>query len=151
MTEISRAGVSVTVPSGWEAELSDYSNRVVLHMSNAPLPAGRSDFGGRAIDRLRGGSIFVAVLEYNSSDSNRGLFQRTGRPVFVPTDFAPNRLHHSVRGKTGAQKFFTLEGRAFCCYAVVGRETPAVNDVAEINRLLRGLSLIITRRPDGIQ
>lgn len=151
MTELSRAGVTVTIPPGWEAELSDYDNRIVLHMSNVPLPPGRSDFGGPAIDRLANGSIFVAVLEYEPSDANRGLFHRTRRPAFVPSNFAPNRLHHSVPGKTGAQKFFTLEGRTFCCYAVIAKATPSVNQVAKVNQLLRGLSMTATRQPHGIQ
>lgn len=145
MTRISRAGVSVDVPPGWEAEISDYSNRVVLHMSSSPLPGGRSDFGGPAVDRLKASSIFVAVLEYDPAESHRGLYRRTGRPAFVPSDFAPNRVHPYVPGKTAAQKFFTLGGRTFCCYAVIAREVATPDLVAKVNQLLHRFSLSFTR------
>lgn len=123
----------------------DYSDRIVLHLSDGPLSPGRADFGGQALRRLSSNAIFVAILEYDSDDSNRGLFARVGRPAFVPSDFAPNRLHHQVSGQSAAQKFFTLGGRTFCCYAVIARERPSVQDVAKINQSLRGLSVNVTR------
>lgn len=145
MSVISRSGISVLVPPGWEAEMFDYSDRIVLHLSDAPLFPGRSDFGGRALRRLRSNAIFIAVLEYDSSDSKRGLFGRVGRPAFVPSDFAPNRLHHQVSGQSAAQKFFTVGGRTFCCYAVIARETPSIDEVARVNQAVRGLSVNVTR------
>lgn len=123
----------------------DYSDRIVLHLSDTPLIPGRADFGGRALRRLRSNAIFIAILEYDSDESNRGLFGRVGRPAFVPSDFAPNRLHHQVSGQSAAQKFFTLGGRTFCCYAVIAQERPSVQDVARINQSLRGLSVNVTR------
>lgn len=145
MTRISRRGVIVDVPSGWEAELMDHpGNRVVLHMSDGPLPGRRSDFGGHAVEDLTSNRIFVSVLEYDPSEADVGLFRMTGVPTFVPSDFAPNQLHRYVRGQTGAQKFFTYGGRTFCCYVVIARSTPTMADTGRVNRSLDGLSLEVT-------
>jgi hypothetical protein len=144
VTLLSRAGLSVEVPTGWEGELIDHpGHRVVLHLSSGPLPAKRSDFGGEALERLRDRAIFVSLLEYDPSEANVGLFKRRGFPLFVPSDFAPNRLHRQIRGQTGAQKFFTYRNRTFCCYAVIARETATTADTARVNNALRGLSVAI--------
>lgn len=145
MSVIARSGVSVTVPPGWEAEMFDYSDRIVLHISDVPLLPGRADFGGQPLRRLRSNGIFVAILEYDSDEEKRGLFGRVGKPVFVPSDFAPNRLHHQVSGQTAAQKFFTVGGRTFCCYAVIAREAPSSADVARVNQAVRGLSVNVPK------
>lgn len=150
MTEISRQGVTVEVESGWEAELMDHpGKRVVLHMSNRPLPRDRSDFGGESIGNLRGDDIFISILEYEPSDAGRGIFKRNGIPAFVPADFDPYNLHRFVLGQTGAQKFFSINGRSFCCYVVIGRPTPGPGDIGRINRSIAGFRMSVVRDDRG--
>lgn len=142
MTQVSRNGVTVTVPNGWEAELIDHpGNRVVLHMSDGPLPSKRSDFGGHAVEELTDARVFISVLEYDPTEANVGLFRKSGLPSFVPGDFAPNQLHRYVRGQTAAQKFFTYGDRTFCAYVVIAKTTPSVADSARVNQTLNGFSL----------
>lgn len=139
MTEISRQGVAVTVEPGWEAELMDHpGKRVVLHMSSRPLPRDRSDFGGDSIEDLRSGEIFISILEYSPTDADRGIFKRNGVPAFVPANFDPYNLHRFVLGQTGAQKFFSMNGRSFCCYVVIARNAPAPGDIGRINSTVAG-------------
>lgn len=148
MTRITRSGVAVEVPSGWEAELTDHpgvGRRLVLHMTSGPLPGGRSDFGGDALARLGDKGIFVSVLEYDPSEAGVGLFQRQGVPSFVPSDFAPNQLHNQMKGQTGAQKFFSYKGRTFCAYVVIARDVATAADTARVNNVLRGFTLPVSQ------
>lgn len=141
MTTISRRGVTVAVPTGWEVELTDSGGRVVLHMAFGGLPNARSDFGGHAIESLSPGRAFIAFLEYDPQEANTGLFKAQGLPSFVPSDFSPDRLQRYTPGQSGAQRFFTVSNRAFCCYVVLTREHPTTTDTARINKALAGVEV----------
>lgn len=150
MTDISRQGVTVSVEPGWAAELMEHpGKRVVLHMSNRPLPGDRSDFGGDSIGNFRGGEIFISILEYDPADASRGIFKRNGVPAFVPADFDPYNLHRFVLGQTGAQKFFSVNGRSFCAYVVIGRNAPGPGDIGRINRSVAGFKMSVVREARG--
>lgn len=142
MTQITRNGIVVDVPTGWEAELVEHpGRRIVLHMANSPLPIGRSDFGGHAIENLPKGRAFVSLLEYDPRDANKGLFQSKALPAFVPGEFAANKMHRLVWGQNAAQRFFSIYDRAFCCYAVIASDPVAIADVAAINRAIQRISV----------
>ena len=38
----------------------------------------------------------------------------------APSDFSPTAMPRAMPGRTGAQWFFSLGGRAFCLYVVLG-------------------------------
>jgi hypothetical protein len=68
-------------------------------------------------------------------------------PRFVPADFSPANVHRPVPGQVGTQRFFTVNGRALCCYAVVGAVTHLAESVTEVNRGLAAISVASLRRP----
>jgi hypothetical protein len=137
VTQLSRFGFTVNIPAGWEGEFVAHpSGHIVLHVMNGPLPPNRSDFGGHGIEFIPSGRIFIAILEYASSDASIGLYSRQGLPTFVPSDFAVNHLHRSFPGQIGAQKFFTYQDRSMCCYVVLASTTAPPAMVGEVNRVL---------------
>jgi len=145
VSTLTQLGVTVAPPEGWEVEFRPAEEgRVILHLSNYPLPPLRSDFGGHALEGMGPGKVFLALLEGDSQDADRGLYRASGPPRLAPADFSPDNVHRPVPGQTGAQRFFTVEGRAFCCYAVIGALTHLPESVAEVNRGLAAVSFAPT-------
>jgi hypothetical protein len=50
--------------------------------------------------------------------------------------FSPQALQRSLPGQAGCQVFFTEAGRAFCCYAVLGRQAAAARVLPQANATL---------------
>jgi hypothetical protein len=55
--------------------------------------------------------------------------------------FHRNQLQRRLRGQAGVQRFFTLNGRPFCLYVVLGSIARSHELVTKANQLLRGLSV----------
>lgn len=55
--------------------------------------------------------------------------------------FHRNQLQRRIRGQAGKQHFFTLKGRPFCLYVVLGSIGHAPKLVAKANEMLRGMSV----------
>lgn len=92
-----------------------------LHAANFPLPADPGDFGSGAIERMGAGDILVVLLEYNPDSANTALFANRGLPVPLRADeFSPNAMPKAVPGLAGGQWFFSVAGRAFCLFVVLG-------------------------------
>ena len=131
----------MAVPTGWEVELAESGGRVTLHMAFGGLPNNRSDFGGHAMQSLSPGRAFIAFLEYDQKDANTGLYKHQGLPSFVPSDFSPDRLQRYTPGQSGAQRFFSVSNRAFCCYVVLSREHATTTDIGRINQAIAGVQV----------
>lgn len=108
----------------------------VLHMGNFALPEDRGDFGSGAVDLMGQGHLLVVLVEYGADSAGTALFAPvSSMPRLTSRMFSPQALQRVQRGQAGAQRFFTLNGRAFCLYAVVGDQrevgtmAPTVNDV----------------------
>jgi hypothetical protein len=158
------AGLAAEVPSGWDARIysrplstpevlaepraSPFRRRAEtsggtasLHAASFPLPVGDGDFGTGATSSMPARGVFVAVLEYEVGgglEPGIGLFAPTGMPTLARGDFAPDTLLRPRPGQLGAQRFFTVGGRPFCLYAVLGSEA-ASGSLGELNRLLGSL------------
>lgn len=108
----------------------------ILHMGNFALPEDRGDFGSGAVDLMGQGHLLVVLVEYGADSVDTALFTPvSSMPRLTSRMFSAQGLQRVQRGQAGAQRFFTLNGRAFCLYAVVGDQrdvgtmAPTVNDV----------------------
>lgn len=101
----------------------------VLHMANFALPEDRGDFGSGAVDLMGTGHLLVALVEYGADSAGTALFPTVSRvPALTARMYDPNGLQRANAGQAGAQRFFTLNGRAFCLYSVLGdrRDAPTL-------------------------
>jgi hypothetical protein len=151
--ELALDGITINVPRGWEAELGYFTQphpesdgmadgRVLLHLANFPLPTVRGDYGSGAVELMDGGSVFIALLEWDRGSINDKLYARVGLPTELRSDdFSPQGLQRRLPGQCGTQRFFQSGGRAFGLYVVLGSYRRRDSLVAEVNRLLRTIRI----------
>ncbi|MGQ0433541.1 MAG: hypothetical protein ACT452_14160 [Microthrixaceae bacterium] len=148
MTHIAAHGIEVEVPPGWDGRIArrrgDGAAEIgaefpVVHLANFPLPQERGDFGSGAVERMRPPDVLLCVIEFDRADG--ALFRRVGIPRFRARDFSPNAMQRTVAGMCGAQAFFTVSGRGFCAYAVLGSFRSRSSLVPPVNEALAGLSI----------
>lgn len=133
-------GLSVGVPPGWEGTIirrpADAGEVTfpVLHLATVSLPTDCDDFGSNVVDRLGRDDAFVSLFEYGPGSVGTPLFEAQGLPLPLRADdFDPAMLQRTLPGQAGAQRFFTVAGRALTLYVVLGsyarrhRVVPAVN------------------------
>jgi hypothetical protein len=83
----------------------------------------------------------VVLFDYGQSAVGSALFASEGLPAIDARDFDRDILQKSIPGQSGVQRFFTVSGRAFCLYVVVGSHIdraeilPGVNQVLETVRI----------------
>jgi hypothetical protein len=146
-------GIRAELPSGWEGritrrragaltgartrngttEVVGEDTGPVLHMGNFALPEERGDFGSGAVDLMGTGHLLVVLVEYGPDSVGTALHPTVSAvPRLTGRMFSNQALQRVQRGQAGAQRFFTLNGRAFCLYAVVGdqREVGAMATTA---------------------
>ena len=149
MTRLTRSGVSVDVPLGWEGDISGGGFQLladgareptVVHVSSFPLPAERGSFGAGAVELMSTRDVFMALFEYGPESVGTPLFASQGVPRHVvPSDFDRDVLQFGVAGQTGLQHFFTENGRAFCVYIVLGSHIDRADLVPLVNSVLESL------------
>lgn len=139
-------GLSVVLPPGWEVRLRtqapsgrDRSRNLLLHAATIPLPSDRGDFGSGVWELLGPDDVFVALLEYDAEDAEAVLFAAEGLPVVRPSDFSPAAMQQQVAGCSGAQWFFSVRGRPFCLYAVLGSHARRAAGAPAVTRLLAAM------------
>jgi hypothetical protein len=146
---LAREGVELRVPSGWEARIGQQLETgdgertfQVLHASTVPLSGPRADYGGGVVERLGDRDVFVSLIEFGPSEAGSALFKEVAElPVLEVSRFHRNQLQRRLRGQAGVQHFFTLNGRPFCLYVVLGSIARAPELVSKANELLRGLTV----------
>lgn len=142
-------GLRVVLPDRWEARLylrdastdDDESINPVLHLANFALPPGRGDFGSGAVEVMRDGHVFVALLEFGAAEAGRPLFATPGIPRPALHEFASNALQRPLPGQLGWQRFCTEHGRPFCLYVVLGSGRRAAELLGEVHGVLAGLTV----------
>lgn len=143
-------GLEVEVPQGWDGEIYRRSDvpdpqggesLPVVHLANFPLPGDRGDFGSGAVERMRFDNVFVALAEFGPESVGTTLFSASGVPTIDPSDFDPNQMQRPLAGQSGAQYFFTHQGRAFVLYVALGSHARRRELVPEVNHLLSGLQI----------
>jgi hypothetical protein len=141
MPTLDAHGITAVSPKGWDGEIYQRGSEMpgtkagplsatnaipdtptpVLHLANFALPRERGDYGGGAVEAMGSGGVFISLLEHTAEEAERPLF--AGHPVPWPLtgeSFGPNRLQRMIANHAGHQSFFTVNGRAFCLYVVIG-------------------------------
>lgn len=140
--KIEAHGIRADLPSGWEGRISrrrdDGAMGVrrgttmversvtapVLHVANFALPEDRGDFGSGAVDLMGAGNVLLALVEYGRDAVGTALFAPVDRvPRLTSRMFSRQALQRVQKQQAGAQRFFTLNDRAFCLYAVIGESS----------------------------
>jgi hypothetical protein len=143
--KLTRQGLEIDLPDGWDAriyrrEADDAAGvtRRALHAANFALPPNLGDYAVGAAERMTVGDVLVVLLEFDPDSAGRGLFRNEGLPTgLAAADFSPTAMPRVMPGRTAAQWFFSLDGRAFCLYVVLGSHNeraammPLVNAVVE--------------------
>ena len=125
--EIHSAGLTIAPPAGWEAAI--YRRSVgpgetaypIVHAATVPLPPERGDYGGGLVEQLGPEDVFVSFLEFGPEAAGSALFGTLPAvPGLTPDSYRPRQLQRTILGQAGVQRFFTVGGRAFCMYSVIG-------------------------------
>ena len=146
---LERDGIRMRVPPGWEGRMGRQLETgegetafPVVHASTVPLSGPRADYGGGVVERLGVNDVFISLLEFGPEEAGSALFKEVDQmPKLDVSMFHRNQLQRRIRGHAGKQLFFTLNGRPFCLYVVLGSIARAHELVAKANELVRGLSV----------
>jgi hypothetical protein len=138
---VSGYGVSASVADGWHVRML----RGALEASTVRLPPASRPLGPALHRRLRPGGLGVLLFEDAPSWSvpfDRSVF-RTGYPrPFSSRDFGRPPLGGSNPGKHSfARRNFTVAGRYFDLFAESGSTRPSKRRIAELNHLVRSLTV----------
>lgn len=161
MTTLAAHGLAITLPPGWEAEIyrrdggvldaaavsgraSDdpgFTYPTILHLSTFPLPPVRGDFGGGALAAMASTDIFLTLFEYTEGGAGV-LFDHQGVPwPLSGDDFSAATLRVPQGNQTGCQRFFSVGGRSFGLYVVLGSHTLRRVLVPTVNAALAGVRI----------
>lgn len=124
-----------------EAAVDPGTENPVTHLANFPLPPIRGDYGSGAVERMGPTDILVCLVEFDAEAAATELFATTGIPEFTAGDFSPNTMQRTIAGMCGAQAFFTVAGRAFSAYVVLGSFARRAALVPAVNQLLADLEI----------
>lgn len=152
MSRVRRAGVTVEVPSGWEAAVAgdslepkprpDGSKQFLsMQVASFPLPADIATFGANVVETMRTDDVLVILVEYGPESAGTPLFAHRGLPRLDASMFSRDNLHRTVPGQSGLQHFFTHGDRAFCLYVVLGSHIDRADLVAKANLVIQSLEI----------
>ena len=151
MAHLCGAGLALDLPRGWHAAVTDRGGGcglVVLHAATVPLPAERGDAGGGVVERLGWADVFVGILEHEPSGAGAGLFAADGLRLPLPPAGLVRGLLQGMRPiQSGMQRFFTVHGRAFGLFVVVGDHASGARLLQPVNRALA--TLVVEPRVGG--
>ena len=123
------------------AAIMEGTENPVAHIANFPLPAVRGDYGSGAVERMTADDVLVCLVEFDPEAADTRLFATEGIPQFGINDFAPHTMQRTIAGMCGGQAFFTVTGRAFSAYVVLGSYRLRAPLVRVVNGLLAGLEI----------
>ena len=142
------AGLTVELPPGFEARVRKQDpsrpgrqGNAGLHAATVPLPADRGDFGSGAVDALGPDDVFFSLFEYDREEAGTALYAAQGLPRIRPSDFDPNAMQRPLPGQSGGQWFFTVNGRPFCLFVVLGSHARRAAGARRVSDLLAGLDI----------
>jgi hypothetical protein len=82
------------------------------------------------------------LVEYGPDSVGTVLYPTVSSvPRLTGRMFSSQGLQRVQRGQAGAQRFFTLNGRAFCLYAVVGDQREANPMATSANDVTRQIAV----------
>ena len=146
MTVLSRFGLTVDLPRGWEGSVfrrtpgPGEETHPVLHAGSFPLPPERGDYGNGAVEAMKARDVFIALLEDHPSSAGTALYAARALPRRLDAgSFNPANLQRAIPGHAGTQVFCTESGRPFCLYVVLGSWALARLGVSRVNAVLATL------------
>lgn len=141
-------GLAVRPPRGWDVRIyrrpaeAPETTHAVLHAATFPLPAARGDYGDGAVQLMRPQDVFVALVEFHPSSAETALFATRGFPPrLAPDEFSRASLQVARFGQAGVQRWFTVEGRPWCLYAVIGSWDDRVALARTATALMRSIGV----------
>lgn len=166
MSEMTAHGLSVTLHRGWDAEIyrrdaapaapaglvagpdgaatsgdPGFTYPTILHLATFALPPQRGDYGGGALAAMGTTDLFLTLFEYTEGGTG-ALFGREGVPwPLSGDDFSPSAVRVPQGNQTGCQRFFTVNGRSFGLYVVLGSHTLRALLAARVNAALAGVRI----------
>ncbi len=150
MQRMTRQGLEIELPDGWDARIyrreadgaADDVTRRALHAANFALPTNLGDYAVGAIERMSTGDVLVVLLEFDPDRAGLGLFRNEGLPTGLSAgDFSPTAMPRAIPGRTAAQWFFSLGGRAFCLYVVLGSHAGRADAMPLVNQVVQTLKV----------
>jgi hypothetical protein len=143
-------GIDIDVPPGWDGHVFRRALRAgtphrvwpTAHIGNFPLPPERGDFGSGAVEQMGPGHVLVMLVEYDPASSRMPLFKQQGLPIPLDANwFKPEMLQRRLPGQAGLQRFFSIAGRAYSLYVVIGSHLDRGSLVAAANDVLRTVKI----------
>jgi hypothetical protein len=114
----------------------------VFHIGNFPLPDGGATFGADAVTLMGSNDVLIVVVEYGSENADTPPFAAQGIPSALQArQFDRSALQRGVPGQSGLQQFFSVKGRAFCLYVVLGSHIDRFDLVPQVNQVLDTLEI----------
>jgi hypothetical protein len=154
MSQLTGSGITVDVPSGWEGRIYSKPSpgprgaaaqhspeNAVVHVASFPLPPGTGDYGGGAVEQMTNKDLLVVVMEHGRQSATTPLFAVVGIPRITADDVSTTCLQRLIDGQGGAQRFFNVNGRAFCLYVVFGSYARRVRTIPIVNDILKSLTI----------
>ena len=93
----------------------------MLHAGNFALPSDAADYGDGAVQQMGPSNLLVTLVEFHPSSVQTALFSVTGLPLPLrPEDADRTTLQRPIAGQAGIQRFFSVAGRAWSLYVVLG-------------------------------
>ena len=148
MRQLSKAGISVGLPDGWEGRIYQRTpergatSAQVMHVASFAIPPEVGDFGGGAVELMSSRDLLIVLFEYGRASAVKSMFSSQGIPRIRPDDVSASQLQRTLEGQGGVQRFFTENGRAFCLYVVFGSYLRRVRTVPVVNGVLESLAII---------
>lgn len=137
-------GFDLSLPPGWQVAARRQARTVpgregnlLVHAATVALPRERGDFGSGVVTRLGPDDVFLSLFEYDREAAGTPLFASRGMPVPRPSDFDPSAMQRVRPGMSGGQWFFTVSGRAWCLFAVLGSHARRQHGAVRLDALLK--------------
>ena len=116
MVTIADHGLSLRVPSGWEARMwvpdlpPPAINLPVVRLTNDAMPVTRNTYAVEESEKLRRSQVVASLVEFDPSLADVGLYAPQGVPEFGVDDLDPRALQRAQEGRAGLQRFFSVNG-----------------------------------------
>jgi hypothetical protein len=158
MPQLQAHGIVIQTSSGWEGRifrrLQSNESSAQSDVPGKPAPVGEqtfpvaqvatialapttADFASDAVEHLGPNDAIVIIKEYAPRNATQPLFSSVGLPTTLdPDSFDPRVLNRTLAGQAGFQRFFNVDGRAFCLYVVLGAFAQRASVVPRVNAIL---------------
>jgi hypothetical protein len=91
------------------------------------------------------GGIFATLIEFKPGRGltpGKGLYAPRSVPADIAVeDFSSETMLRPLPGQAGVQRFFTVAGRPFCLYAVIGSRAAGPRVVPRLNEMLSAVRI----------